>query len=357
VVVALSVRSAFDALLTALALPVGAEVLLSGWTIPDMVRIVRAHGLVPVALDCAADTLAPTVFAAEHRVTPRARVLMLAQLFGARVSLAPWAAFARRHGLLLVNDDAQGFTGPARLASAPEADVSLYSFGAIKTATALGGALVRVRDPALRDRMRRTMAAWPVQPAARYARRVSTYLGLVAPRDPARYAQLAAALAARGRDLDALIMGATRGFPADTPEALLRAIRWRPSDALADTLARRLEGWHARRLDARTAAGESLRAALGPGVRVLGAAMPDRTHWLFAVSVAAPDALVSSLRAEGFDAARGTSSLAPVSPEAADCVAWSAGVVFLPAYPEVPAAERARLADLVRAHVSRHGGV
>ena len=60
VLATLSVRSGFDALLTALALPAGSEVLLSGWTIPDMARVVRAHGLVPVPLDCEAATLAPT---------------------------------------------------------------------------------------------------------------------------------------------------------------------------------------------------------------------------------------------------------------------------------------------------------
>src|SRR5262245_58344354 len=51
--VALSARSGFDLYLTALALPAGSEVLVSGLTIPHMARLVEHHGLVvvPFALD------------------------------------------------------------------------------------------------------------------------------------------------------------------------------------------------------------------------------------------------------------------------------------------------------------------
>lgn len=49
--ITLSVRSAFDLMLRALQLPRGSEVLLSALTVPDMVRIVEMHGLVPVPVD------------------------------------------------------------------------------------------------------------------------------------------------------------------------------------------------------------------------------------------------------------------------------------------------------------------
>lgn len=354
---ALSVRSGFDALLTALALPPGGEVILSGWTIPDMARVVRAHGLVPVPVDCGEATLAPAPDDFAAALTPATRVAVVAQLFGGAVDLAPYARACRARGVLLVDDDAQGFTGPARLAGSPDADVVFHSFGSIKTATALGGALVRVRDGALRERMRATMAAWPAQPDGRYARKVVTYLGLAALRDPARYARFARVIEAAGRPLDAAIMGATRGFPADDVDALLRAIRWRPCAALCATLAENLAGFDAARVAARAAAGERLTARLGGATPVLGRAMTARTHWLFAVLSDRPDALVAALRRAGFDGARGTSSIAavPEAPErpgarAAACEGWGGRAVFLPAYPEVPEAERDRMADVVRAH-------
>ena len=57
--VCLSVRSGFDLLLQALALPAGSEILVSAVTHPDMVNIIERHDLraVPVDLDLA--TLAP----------------------------------------------------------------------------------------------------------------------------------------------------------------------------------------------------------------------------------------------------------------------------------------------------------
>ncbi len=354
VIATLSARSGFDALLTALALAPGDEVLLSGWTIPDMARVVRGHGLVPVPLDCEPGTLAPSLETLDAAITTRSRVLVMAQLFGARAPLDAFAERAHRAGMVVVDDDAQGYTGAHRLEGSACADVVLHSFGSIKTATALGGGLVRVRDTVLRSRMREVIAAWPAQSTRRYARKLATYLALVVPRDPWRYRGFERTLAVAGRDVDAVVTGVTKGFPAETPEALLHAIRARPCDALCATLHAQLMVERTERIARRRAAGEHMIAALGGRVPVLGSAMPDRTHWLFAVRVAAPDALVRTLRAAGFDAARGTSTIAAVetaverpSLRAAQCESWRAEVVFLPVYPEIPDAERDRMASLV----------
>src|SRR3954466_13107669 len=45
-ILALSVRAGLDLLLTALGLPAGSEMIMSGVTIPDMARIVEQHGVV-----------------------------------------------------------------------------------------------------------------------------------------------------------------------------------------------------------------------------------------------------------------------------------------------------------------------
>ena len=50
-IVSLSVRTGWDLLLAALELPAGSEVITSAVTIPDMVRIIEHHGLVPVPTD------------------------------------------------------------------------------------------------------------------------------------------------------------------------------------------------------------------------------------------------------------------------------------------------------------------
>ena len=150
----LSVRSALDLLLTALGLPARDEVLISAITHPDMVRVIRLHGLVPVPVDVDPDTLGPVPRAMEAAMTGRSTAILVAHLFGARVDLDAAVELSRRHDLLLIEDCAQSIRGPTDSGD-PWAHVSLFSFGTIKTATALGGALVRVSDVALLPRCAR----------------------------------------------------------------------------------------------------------------------------------------------------------------------------------------------------------
>jgi len=99
-VVALSVRSAWDLALAALAWPAGSEVIMSAITHPDMITIIRAHGLVAVPADVDLTTLAPTVADLERARTERTRAVLVVHLFGGRMDLAPIADFSARRGLL-----------------------------------------------------------------------------------------------------------------------------------------------------------------------------------------------------------------------------------------------------------------
>ena len=101
---------------------------MSAITHPDMVRIVEAHDLRPIPVDIDCDTLACRIDVLERALTPKTRLLVVAHLFGGRMSLAPLADVTRRDGLLLVEDCAQAFRGPADAGDAL-ADVSLFSFG------------------------------------------------------------------------------------------------------------------------------------------------------------------------------------------------------------------------------------
>ena len=182
----LSVRSAFDLSLEALAFEPGDEVAVSAITHPDMVHMLEAHGLRALPVDVDPDTLTPRAELLEGLIGPRTRALLVAHLFGARADLEPLAKVSRRHSLLLIEDCAQSFRGPDD-AGSPLADISLFSFGAIKTATALGGCLVRVQDPGLLERMRRLHAQWPTQRRREYAARVLKFTGLVTLARPRPY--------------------------------------------------------------------------------------------------------------------------------------------------------------------------
>ena len=283
-------------------------------------------------------------------ITPRSRLLVVAHLFGGRVDLASFVSVARRHQLLVVEDCAQCFTGPHDRGD-EFADASLFSFGSIKTATALGGALVRVADRRLAGRMQKKNGAWPVQSRSEYARRVLKFAGLQVLAQPRIYWLFARLLSATVRDLDSVVNGAVRGFRG--PEQA-RQIRRRPSAPLLALLERRLRRFDVERLDARVRAGNALASALPPNLARPGAGAQSPTHWVFPVVTRDRAALTATLRRAGFDAATATSSIAAVRPSSsrpdlrpANAERLMSGIVFLPAYPELGDHELARLASVV----------
>ncbi len=343
----LSARSAFDLLLSALALPRGAEVLVSAVTIPDMAGILHSHRLVPVPVDLEPATLAPRADLLERLCTPRTAAVLVTHLFGGRFDMGRVAAFAARHRLPLLEDCAQSFLGAGETGS-PSALASLFSFGPIKTSTALGGGLVRVRDPGLLLRMRELHGSWPVQGRPAFGRRVARIGTLAFLQRPLPYALAALAATLLGRTLDEVVAGSARSFPGRLDS------RRQPSAPLLSLLLRRLEADDRGRLRARAARGEQAAGALEAVVGLPGRARPRRTHWLFPVTVDDPRGLVARLRQQGFDASTATSALvalpAPDGRREADPVAARRileRIVFLPVYPELPERELRRLLDVV----------
>ena len=353
--VCFSVRSGLDLLLGALALPPGSEVLVSAVTHPDVVHIVEGHGLRAVPVDLAPATLAPRSELLARALTPRTRAILIAHLFGGRVDLGPAAGFAKTHGLLLLEDCAQAFRGPRDLGD-PLADVSMFSFGPIKTASAVGGALLCVRDPVLREGMRRAQEAWPTQRRRDYAGRLLKVLCLALVGRPLPYRLFAGLCGLLGRDLDALVNGAVRAFPPAGSaikgpyDGLFRGIRHRPCAPLLALLMRRLCTFDADRLARRAAVGEEVALRLPALFRHPGGFAPERTHWLVPVVAPDPQKLIFALRRRGFDASRATSNITVVGapPDLPDLVPEEvtrimSNVVFLPVYPELPNGARRRL--------------
>src|SRR3954468_7971731 len=198
-ILTLSVRSGLDLLLTALELPAGSEVIVSAVTIPDMTRIVEHHGLVAVPIEVDGRTLQPVVEDLERSITPRTRAILVAHLFGTRIDMGPIIELAKQHNLFVIEDCAQAFVG-SEYAGHAESDCALFSFGPIKTATALGGAVVRVRDAAIRSRMRDLQNAYPIQTRSAYLKRLVKYTTFRTLCKPFNYGLLVRILNKRGID-------------------------------------------------------------------------------------------------------------------------------------------------------------
>ncbi len=350
--VCLSVRTGWDLWLRASGLLERDEVLMSAVTHPEMARIARLHGLRVVPVDLNPETLAPRLGSLEAALSPRARAVVVAHLFGGRVDLGRVARFCDEHGLLLVEDCAQAFAGPGEVGHA-EADVSIYSFGTLKTATAFGGAVLRVRDGTVLARMRTMEAAYPAQARREHAGRLLKGLFLVIFSQPRVYGGLVRTAARLEVNLDGVLQSLTKSHPAGASDGeLVRRLRRRPSAPLLALLCRRLERFDPDKLVARTAAGERLSNALGPRVVRPGTDCYGRSYWLFPVLVREPKALIEGLRRRGFDASRATSSIVALrppdgAPEPVEATGMLAGIVFLPSPAGLSGSELDRLAKAV----------
>jgi len=317
-----------------------------------MVRIIQEHGLLAVPVDIDPGTLAPRPWMLEAALTPRTRVVLVAHIFGGLMHLGGVAKFARERGLLLVEDCAQAFQGPERIGD-PAADVCMYSFGTLKTSTALGGAVLRVRDKEVLGRMREVQASYPSQGRGVYLKKLLKVLGLVAVSRPRPYGLLARACAQLGYDIDSLMAGVVRGFLLREPAAMFfRQLRHRPSAPLLAMLSRRLRTFDGKRLARRASTGERFARRLRMVDLHPGRHSLERTHWLFPVIVANPEALVADLRWHGLDASQATSSIVAVEAPAGrsspvEASLMMSGMVFLPVYPDLPSQALDAMAWLV----------
>lgn len=120
--------------------------------IPQMIKIIRYHGLVPIPIEIDVEGLSPKVEEIEAAITPKSKVknnfnsilkiLLLAALFGTKINnMDEIAQLCKKHNLLLIEDMAEGFQ-TITYNGHPMADMSLFSFGTIKTLSALGGGLM-----------------------------------------------------------------------------------------------------------------------------------------------------------------------------------------------------------------------
>jgi len=349
-VAALSVRTAFDCWLATQNFPRGSEVIVSGINIPDMARILEHHGLHMVPVDVDLHTMEILADEVEEAITLRTRLVLVAHLFGSRMDMDPVFEITGQHpDILVVEDCAQAFDGCEGYRGDDRSALSLFSFGAIKTASALGGALARVRDTDVRERMRTMMATYPAQGRGYFFKRTLKFAALKTLGLNWVYTAFTQACGMFGVDYDKLVVNAVRGFRGD----LIPLLRRQPALPQLALLRRRLRQYPRARLEARRHAGQLVNHQLPTSLRCAGHANPHNTWWLFPVYTDYKSELVNDLRAEGFDATASSSQLCAMEGEdgpAVDCGDFIDGTVYVPVYADIPHDALDRLAATLRQH-------
>jgi dTDP-4-amino-4,6-dideoxygalactose transaminase len=298
-IAAYSVRSGFDLLLQALDLKPGDEVVFSALNVKGMVKIVKDAGLVPVPVDLDLAHMGPSAERLRAVITPRSRVFVAAHLFGTRLDLDPMFDQARAKGLVTVEDCAQAFNGRDYPGSTA-ADVNMFSFGPIKTATALGGALIRVRNQNLRDRMREFQSHYPAQPEAKHRKRILQFMGLKLITARPVLAAIYRFYRAKGEDYEDKLADRVRDV---APLKTAKNMRFQPSATMLHLMNRRLAHFDMGQVSTRQRKGERLSGLIGDSVVQPAQANAHHDYWVFPLLVSEPRKFIETLRGEGFDAA------------------------------------------------------
>ena len=345
----LSVRSGFDTLLRSLEFPAQSEILFSELTIPDMERIVHTNGLRAVGVGLDSNTWSLDTDLLEKSVTPKTRAIVVAHLFGRRDSLEEISKFAKRHNLLLIEDCAQSFRGPGDNGDS-SAEVSMFSFGPIKTHTCLGGGVLHFRNPETASAFERLHQQLPRQPNRKFAKRLLKYALLNCFGNPLLYGMLYRALITLGCDPDLTISGLAKGFGRGD---LSSKIRKRPSAALLRLIRSRMSNFTPSRPDQRAALGRELTSLLSPSIQAPADSQSDKdSYWVYPILSVHPESLKVELVKNGFDGTQ-RSSLVTIPSRVGQRtpgIEFLEQVVYLPLEYNMDHADIQRLAKIVNSH-------
>lgn len=304
--VTFTVRTDFDLCLQAYAFPAGSEIVVSAVTIPDMIRIVEHHNFVAVPVDIQDDGSVSAVDM-EALVTAETKAVLVAHLFGSHMEFDDIAIAAKQRGLVVFEDCAEAFCG-RHFTGCQKADVSMFSFGLIKTGTALGGGIFTIRDASVLSNVRSIQAQYPRQATTTYLIRVVKYSVFKMLTDsPFAYGMFLAILDFWKVNHRAFIRRLSRSF---APKTLMLQIRQQPSPLLLQLMSYRLSTFQVNHLQARQERVAYLSTLRPVEFRPVGYGRKHHTYWLCAVQTSAPDSLSKRFYRLGFDAADGGTSLA-----------------------------------------------
>jgi len=261
--------------------PAGTEIIMSAVNIPDMLRIVREHGLKVISLDIDLETMAPKIQLLDALVTERTKALVVASIYGRRFNMAPVVQAARDRGLIVIEDCAESFCGFEYLGY-KDSDLALFSFGPIKHHTAFGGAIAKVHSKELYRKMFHLYESDPVQSRMEYLKKIIKYSVVYALLDCPRIVK-------PGMYLTRLlninhkkhIINMLRGFP----DKLMQKLRHQPCDALLAMMVLRLGEVDVIQDSLSNLKHEYVSERLPGTVTQVGMKADVRNHWLFPIVV------------------------------------------------------------------------
>ncbi|MGE4605762.1 MAG: DegT/DnrJ/EryC1/StrS family aminotransferase, partial [Myxococcota bacterium] len=152
----------------------GQKVVLSPYTISDVVNMVICAGGIPVFADLESDTCNVDAADVERLIDGDTGAVMITHLHGLACDVDRISAVCRERGVALVEDAAQAFgarVGGRRVGTF--GDAGIYSFGQYKNLNSFFGGMVVTSNPDLAAKLRAEIDAFPSQEIGYYLSKVA----------------------------------------------------------------------------------------------------------------------------------------------------------------------------------------
>lgn len=147
--------AALDAVVLALGIGPGDEIILPTFTIISCIAQIVRSGAKPVLVDCDPLTWNMDVTQIEQKITPQTKAIMVVHVYGLPVDMEPIWALAEKYGLTIIEDAAeaigQTYNGKA---CGSLGHISTFSFYPNKHITTGEGGMIVTDDPVMADKCR-----------------------------------------------------------------------------------------------------------------------------------------------------------------------------------------------------------
>jgi perosamine synthetase len=164
-------RAGLFAILKAMDIKEGDEIILQAFTTVALPNTIKLFGAKPVFVDIGETTydMAPGLI--EPLITPRSRAILIQHTFGNPADMDAIMEIAKRHGLLTIEDCAHSLGAKYKgKKTGTFADAAFFSFGRDKVISSVNGGMVIARDLKLIEKIEMVRSGMPF-PSEREIRR------------------------------------------------------------------------------------------------------------------------------------------------------------------------------------------
>lgn len=149
-------------LLKAFNLKKGDEVLVTTYTVADVINMITCAGLKPVFVDIDTHTFNTSPKTIEGKITSRTKVILLTHLFGQPCEMDKILTLAKNHNIITIEDCAQSlgavYNGKK---TGSICDAGYFSFGSYKNCTTFYGGMVTTDNEKLAVKIRKSVDDFP----------------------------------------------------------------------------------------------------------------------------------------------------------------------------------------------------